>query len=751
MAKLPGIKIDAQPYDDKYAFLDIESVKTKLYEFQENEIAKTTFYIPTIHCVSCIWLLEHLNKLNDGIKHSSVNFITKTCTITFNTSEISIRQLVELLRSIHYIPDISLQSLEKNNNKKINKSLIYKTGIAGFIFGNVMLFSLPQYFNGRPVEGSLGLFFNYIAYFLTLPLVFYCGSDYLISAWKGLKQKIVNIDLPIALGIITLFIVTSIEVLWQIGQGYSDSLSGLLFFLLVGKWYQSKTYQALSFDRDYKSYFPIAVTSITSEGEKSTLLKDINNGDILLIRNKELIPADSELISGTALIDYSFVTGESTRIKKECGDFLYAGGIQTLGAITVKVINEVQQSQLTQLWNQSKDKKPEVKSLLTIIDRISLYFTLSIIIIALSGFGFWWYKGEFRTAVMVFTSVLIITCPCALALSMPFTFGNAMRMLGMKGIYLKNSQVIERLTRIDTIVFDKTGTITVPDENNIQYIGKTLSDIELNSVVSIARQSTHPLSGALSKYYSQIYPSLTEGFTEIAGRGIYSKVNGLSVKIGSQEFVQNTAETINISASKIYISIDDNVKGYFIFSNKYREGFADVIKSLQIDYKTYLLSGDNDYEKETLLNYFDKDELFFEQKPSDKMHFITKLQENGHNVLMTGDGLNDAGAFMQSNVALSIAGNIYHFSPAGDAIIEASKFAQLSQLIKYAKTSLNIVKISFILSFLYNIAGLIYALSGTLSPVVGAILMPISSVSVVAFATLSTRLAAKSLKHINMK
>lgn len=747
LADLPGIKIEDSNYSGKYTFLEKEEVKQKLFEFYENNIAKVSFYIPVIHCISCIWLLEHLNKLNKGVKHSSVDFIKKTCTITFNTEEISLRQLVELLVSIHYTPEISLKSLENKKDKKSDKALLYKIGISGFIAGNVMLFSLPIYFNGKPLEDSLGTFFIYISYILTLPIVFYCGNDYIISAWKSIRKKIINIDLPIALGILTLFAVTTYDVISLKGPGYSDSLSGFLFFLLLGKWHQSKTYEALSFDRDYKSYFPIAVTKIENDTEVNILLKEVKVDDILLIRNKELIPADSELIEGIGLIDYSFVSGESTPIRKEIDEPLYAGGIQVQGAIKIKVIKDVNQSHLTQLWNQTDHKKQSSKYLMPIIDKISGYFTLIIISIAISGFMFWWLKDQFHFAVLVFTSVLIVTCPCALALSLPFSLGNSMRLLGLKGVYLKNTNIVENLTKIDCIVFDKTGTITIPDQNNIEFKGDKLSSEEIIAITSLTKQSTHPLSQAISKFYNETETTLVIGFVEIPGKGSFALVNNKKIRIGSADYIGIEKNENTESYAKVYVEINDIYRGYFSIGNKYRDGFLKVAASLRKNYKLYLLSGDNDSEREYLKSYFDDDKMKFEQTPQDKMNFIKNLQEQGCNVMMAGDGLNDAGAFMQSNVALSVADDIYHFSPAGDIIIESKKFYLIENVIKFSKDSLKIVKISFVISFLYNIFGLIYALSGNMTPVVAAILMPISSVSVVAFAIFGTKVISK--KTIN--
>jgi Cu+-exporting ATPase len=330
-------------------------------------------------------------------------------------------------------------------------------------------------------------------------------------------------------------------------------------------------------------------------------------------------------------------------------------------------------------------------------------------------------------------------------MSLPFTLGSAMRIFGKKGIYLKNTTVIEKLVKIDTLVFDKTGTITKPDANKIQFVGEALSETEIQAVFSLTRQSTHPLSNAIARHYQSLEPIETVGLVEIPGRGIFGKVQNSSFKMGSMEYVTGSTESDKNYTSRVYLSIDEHVKGYYSIENCYREGFDTLMQELKGHFDIYLLSGDNDAEREKLKNYFDPAKMFFNQQAREKKDFIKKLQQQGKKVLMTGDGLNDAGAFLQSEVALSIADDIYHFSPAGDAIVEAAKLGQLCRFIRFAHQSLGIVRISFALSFLYNIVGLSYALSGHLSPVVAAILMPVSSVSVVAFATFATAWMARRL------
>ncbi|MDM8158976.1 heavy metal translocating P-type ATPase metal-binding domain-containing protein [Labilibaculum sp. K2S] len=747
----PGIKIEAGKYKEKFAFLDDNEIAEQLYEFAEGNIRKITLYIPSIHCSSCIWLLEHLNILNQGVIKSMVNFVKKEVAITFNSDEISIRELAELLSSIHYIPEITLDKLQLKQNEEVNKSLLYKIGIAGFCFGNIMLLSLPEYVPGHEyLETHFKEFFGMMNFFLVLPVFFYSGSDYLLSAIKAIKHKFINIDVPISMGILMLFIQSSIEIFSGSGAGYMDSLTGLIFFLLIGKWYQNRTYQALSFERDYRSYFPVAVSKLEKGIEISTPIEKLQKGDIILIRNQELIPADGILMKGEAQIDYSFVTGESKPVFKESGDAVFAGGKQIGSAIELTIEKDVIQSRLTQLWNQFEGEDSSNTKLNSLIDQISKYFTIVIIAIGLFA-GIYWLLNDSSKAVFAFTSVLIVACPCALALSAPFALGNTMRLMGRMGIYLKSSAVVEKLNSITAIVFDKTGTITQADEVKVNFHGDALSDDDKIAIKSLTRHSTHTLSATLYEYYKSIPPETVVDYTELPSMGISGTINGRKIKLGSAKFIhEGKTETSSLN-TEVYLSVDGKIKGHFSMSNQYRTGLSELINGLAPKYDLHILSGDNDSEMENLKQIFPTTSIIrFNQSPNDKLEYINNLKKQNKYVLMIGDGLNDAGALKTSDVGISIADDIYHFSPACDAILEASKFQELKYFLKISAKSVWIVKLSFILSFLYNLFGLYFAVQGILSPIVAALLMPISSISVVAFATFTTNYIAKS-KETNNK
>ncbi|XCF07663.1 heavy metal translocating P-type ATPase metal-binding domain-containing protein [Tamlana crocina] len=732
--------------EGKYNFLDNEKIIEQLLEFNSDDTQIVTLYIPHIHCSSCIWVLENLNKLNPSISASTVNFGKKTVRVTFQSETLSLKDLVLLLSRIGYEPFISLDDYSVGK-KQVNRSLIYKLGIAGFAFGNVMFLSFPEYFEvGEFWLEQFKPLFRWLMFAFSVPVVFYSAQDYFISAYKGLKSGILNIDVPIALGIVVLFLRSTAEIMFDWGSGFFDSLTGLVFFLLLGKFFQQKTYSFLSFERDYKSYFPIGITKISENGtEESIQVYDIKKGYRLLIRNEELIPVDCILIKGNARIDYSFVTGESKTVSKQSGDKLFAGGKQVDGSIEVDVLKSVEQSYLTQLWSNDVFKKDKALAFTNITNNISKHFTLAILSIAVLATAFW-LVADSSKALNVFTSVLIIACPCAIALAAPFTLGNILRILGKKKFYLKNASVIEQLSKINTIIFDKTGTITANKETQIDYEGLHLSHEEETLLKSTLRGSNHPLSRSLYQILNQNDILTLDDYTEHLGKGIEAKYKSQNIKIGSASFVGHNTETATLNTS-VHISTNDTYKGKFTFYNAYRKGLSKLFNRLKKEYDLVILSGDNSGEKENLTKLLPaKTKLIFDQKPEDKLEYIKYHQTEGAKVLMVGDGLNDAGALAQSDVGIAISENVNVFSPACDAILDASKFNQLHSYIRVSKSAIKIIKWSFLLSFIYNCIGLYFAVTGQLAPVVAAILMPLSSISIVVFTTVATNILGRKLE-----
>ena len=748
----PGISPGDKALRSRYEFLDDATVVQQLISFSNEKSSRVVFRAPSMYCSSCIWLLENLYRVNEGISESRVNFLRKEVTITYDHKSVSLRDIVELLTSIGYEPEINLASLKQKVQKETDKQLYIKLGVAGFAFGNIMLLSFPEYLAGESgVDPSFRFFFGILNIVLALPVFFYSSSDYFKSAYQGIRHRMINMDVPISLGIVALFLRSLIEIISQSGAGYMDSFAGLVFLLLIGKIFQKKTYDTLSFERDYRSYFPVSVLKKLKNDEKSVLISHLKINDRILVRNQELIPADSVLIKGNGHIDYSFVTGEATPVPRKSGDMIYAGGRQTGEMIELEIVKDVSQSYLTQLWNKEDFTKSANTGITTLANSVSKYFTAAVLIVAFMAASYW-LRSDMMRALNAFTSVLIIACPCALALSTPFTLGNTLRIFGKNSFYLKNSSVIENLARIQHIIFDKTGTITASGSAAVEFVAdyqpdRGLPPLEARYIKSLVTQSTHPLSQHLTAHLSRLQGFPVKHFSEEPGRGIKGHVDGQLIRLGSADFlgIKNFTDSQTFS-SHVYVEINHQITGYFRIHNKYRPGLKHVIERLGEKFQISLLTGDNEGEKNNLKKIFKSGtRLLFNQTPFDKLDFVRSLVTVNKKVLMIGDGLNDAGALRQSHVGITISEDVNTFSPASDGILDAKKFQHLPEFIQFAKISQEIIIVSFLISFFYNVLGLSFAIQGNLSPLIAAVLMPLSSVSVILFTTGMTTLAAKKM------
>lgn len=726
-----------------YEYLDESAITDKLIDYKDGEITIVTFFIPVIHCSSCIWLLERLYRLHPGIVSSKSDFLKKQVTITFRQHEISLRGLVQLLVDIGYEPKITLQDVVKEARRFSQKPLVAKIAVAGFCFGNSMMLSFPEYFGMAAFEARYAVFFGWMNLAFALPALLYSGRDYFHSAWQSLRQRQLNLDVPLALGIAVLFIRTAWEVVTVTGPGFADTLCGLVFFLLVGRWVQQRTYHHISFERDYRSYFPVAVTRIGAEGEKPVPISELKVGDRILVRNGEIVPADAMLLNGSAAIDFSFVTGESAPVEKVLGEIIYAGGRQTGEALELEVVRPVSQSHLTKLWN-NEAFKPYERRFRTFSNTISRYFTMVLLTIAVLATAFWLVNGDSARAWGAFTAVLIIACPCALALSSPFTLSAALGIFDRNHIYIKNAAAIEQLAAIDCLVFDKTGTISSPKAAEARFDGE-LTDETRSLVASACRQSGHPLSREIVNWIGHTSIRTVTDYREQVGKGIRALVDGHQVSVGSFALVGGAvAASDEPEGSTVYVKIDGSLIGRFVLRQPWRKELAKTLGKLAaIPYAMHLVSGDNDRDRKTLQSLFPGGtDLLFNRLPANKLDYIRTLQSAGRSVCMFGDGLNDAGALKQADMGIAVSDDINNFSPGCDAILDGQSFSKLPRFLRFSKDTVKVIHRSFGISLSYNIVGLSFAVMGTMSPLFAAVLMPLSTVTIIVFTTLATRFYA---------
>jgi Cu+-exporting ATPase len=511
--------------------------------------------------------------------------------------------------------------------------------------------------------------------------------------------------------------------------------------MLVGRVVQERTYKSISFHRDYKSYFPIAVTVVTEQGNVNRNLQDLKEKDVVLLHNDEIIPADAVLVKGKASIDYSFVTGESEPVQIKEGSLLYAGGKQVGEQITIQVVKPVAGSYLTSLWNHFAFTKDKIENNYrdSIIHKMSIYFTY--LLLALSALvALYWWRANPAMILPSVSAMLIVACPCALLLAVTYTNGNLLRIFSNNGLFLRDATIIEQIGKINHIVFDKTGTLT-QGGSNFHTTGHQLDEVERSMLFSVVKSSTHPYSKALATYLGSRQTFDVNNWKEYPGQGVVAEVNGKIVRVGSAGFLG--LEMNQNEQASVYVKIGEHTTAFTIVPD-FREEIRSVIPKLNEQYELSLISGDNDRQKKHLQQIFTpQSHLLFEQKPIDKLQYIERLQNKQQHVMMVGDGLNDAGALQQSNVGITLADDVNNFTPSCDAILDAKRFAFLPGLLRLAKAGKYIINTSFVVSILYNCVGLTISMQGKMSPMIAAILMPISTLSIVLISTGLSSLIAK--------
>ena len=772
LQEMSGRPVAPQAGPDPFRYLDEPAVRERLVDFSDERVTRVTFRLPDIHCVACVWLLENLFRLREGIGSSRVHFARREVAISLDPQKVRLSEVAALLSSLGYPPDLTLADLGKRARRPEARRLWLQIGVAGFVFGNTMLFSLPSYFGLDSASGpAFRTLVGWLSLALSLPVVGFSAWDFWRTAWNSVRVRKMTMDVPIAVGIAALFLQSAAEIVSGRGEGYFDSLAGLVFFLLCGRLFQQKTYDRLSFDRDYAAFFPLSVLRLSAADpasgsavrtEERVALAQLAVGDRLVLRSGELIPADSRLVKGAARVDYSFVTGESDPVARSIGELLYAGGRQVAGEIEVETVKPVSQSYLASLWNQDAFRKEKDDTFNTLTNRYSRRFTWVILGLALAAVGFWMIVDPSK-ALRSFTGILIVACPCALALAAPFTLGAALRVLGRRGIHLRNAEVIEALARIDTVVFDKTGTLTTSEAGPVSFEGPALQPEEARAVIAVARQSTHPLSARIVAFLgaAQREPAgvlAADRFSETAGAGVEGHADHHAVLLGSAAWVADrcgVAEEVPNPGERgtvVALALDGRIRGRFRLASAVRPDTDRLLQDLAAGYQTALLSGDQSRDFAQFAALFAPGSaLHFNQSPADKLAFIRGLQESGRAVMMVGDGLNDAGALRQSDVGVAVVERVGAFSPASDVILDASQVTGTRSLLRFSRHAVRVVRLSFLISTLYNGIGLAIAASGNLAPVVCAILMPLSSVTVVAFAVGATHWVGRRLGPVGVR
>ncbi|MBI1193737.1 MAG: HAD-IC family P-type ATPase [Bacteroidetes bacterium] len=695
----PGAPVRQTAKD--YSWMDDPVLGARLLRFRSSSRAVVQFRLPAIHCSSCVWLLERMPQFVPGVLEARVHFGRRELELHYHPEQLALSALAVQLQRIGYAPDINRADLDgKQKRNKSNDPLIKRLGVAGFCAGNIMLLSFPDYLDWDPASaGPMWDLVIWLKIGLSLPILFYSGSVYWKSAWLALRRGVPSVDIPIALGMAALTVRSFYDIIAGTGPGYLDSLAGLIFFLLIGRWFQDRIYGFLSFQRDYKSFFPAAVLKVEGQTRRPVVPDELLPGDVMFIRPGEIIPADGVLL-GPARLDYHFITGESEPEILATSARVYGGARVLESPVEVQVEKALASSYLASLWDRDalRGQSQRQARMTRITDRFSRAFTPFVIALAALATAFWWPAGPAR-ALEILTAVLIVACPCGLALAAPFALGHALRFLDGAGLHLRDTGALERLARLDTLVFDKTGTLTAPGQGLLRYEGRELKPDERAAVAAVAACSAHPLSVRIAGEWGDVLLPTASDVREEAGAGVSGSAGQYRVRIGSAVFAgygsgranSSAPHRDNPSARGVYLALNGDLPGRLVLEPALRSGARAALQGVMQArkgavprYSLELLSGDKAMEQEHMRALFPQGAVLrFGVSPFEKLERVEALQAEGHHVGMFGDGLNDAGALAAADVGLAVADDLSGYFPAADGVLHARSLGRLPALLSY--------------------------------------------------------------------
>lgn len=680
-----------------------------------------------MHCPSCVAIIEGALKKQGAVQAARLNLSTKRLKVTWKGAVELGDSWVSLINGMGYHAVPFDPATAETSEKKEERFLLRCLAVTGFASGNLMLFSIPLWTSdGVEMGNATRTFFHWVQAAIAIPAIAYCGIPFYASAWKALRTFKTNMDVPISVAVILATLMSLFETITFGSHSYFDSAVMLLFFLLIGRYLEARARgRARSAAHDLLQMITGFATHLKEDGTQETLpLSEIKEGMVLLIAAGEKIGADGVIISGTSEIDTSLITGESRPREVNAGAVLFAGTINMASPITMRVTKAGERSLLSEIIKLMESAEQTQAKYVTIADKISGWYTPVVHILAAGTFMGWMMFGSvaWQVALLYAATVLIITCPCALGLAVPVVQVLASGKLMRSGILLKSGSALERLATITHAVFDKTGTLTLgkPTLTSIH------SNEQLQLAASLAAHSKHPLSQAIAKVYTGALLPLT--VNEVQGCGLEAK----GIKLGKRSWATNLPDDAE-SALELWLAEDGKLPVRFTFADQLRADAQDVIATLQsADIETLLLSGDRLEVTKDIAGKLGIKTFEGALSPVQKTEKIAALKANGANVLMVGDGLNDAPSLSSATISMSPASAMDITQNAADIVFQGDRLHPILTAWETAKFSQVLVKQNFLLAILYNVIAIPLAVAGMVTPVIAAVAMSSSSLLVIA-------------------
>jgi len=719
--------------DDDSSDFDTDSFQQRYIKTTTDGFSSIDLIIEGIHCAACIWLNEKVLDKTDGILEASINFTNNKAKIIWDNDTIKLSQIIDKIRSIGYNAYAYNRSENEKKVTKRNKDYFLRMSIAIFASMNIMMIDVAKYSGFFMGMNDETLKMIHIAEFIfSTPVLFFSGWIFFKGAYFGLKNKIINMDFLVSGGA-TLTYIYSIYVLFGgFGHSYFDSVAMIITFVLVGKYLEviGKKNAVDTMDK-IKSSIPLDATVVKNDIKKVVSIDQINIGDIIEVKSGEKASVDGVVISGESAFDESSISGESLPIPKNIDSKIYSGTVNSTGLIRYKAIKNYANSTLNhivELLENALNSKPEIENT---TNELSKYFSITILLLSFFTFMWWYiYDGSFENGLITAISVIVIACPCALALATPIASLIGVSWLARDGLLFKEAKFIEILAKADTIVFDKTGTLTTGKLSIVKENILNLNSVELNILYTLTNSSNHPVSIAIKKYLESNYTNLSsvelENITQLPARGVEANYKNKKIFGGRLEVDDITFNTV------YNFSINDEIITSIELEDTLRDDAKETIKYLKSQkIEVIICSGDNKQVVSNIADSLGITHFKYAMTPEQKADFVTTLKIQNKKVVFVGDGLNDSLALSRSDVSIAMGNGADVAIAISDIVVLNDKLSGIKQSFYVAIRTFRFIKQNLAISFIYNLLTIPIAMMGYVIPLVAALSMSISSLLVV--------------------
>ena len=727
-----------QQYEDSSNF-DSPAFYDKFVKKNNNGFSEVSLIIEGIHCSACVWLNEKALHKMQGIVEANINFTNNKANIVWADNILKLSQIIDMIRAIGYNAypyDASLQELHANRERKD-----YYLRMAVALFGsmNIMWIAVAQYagyFTGMTQD--IKTILNVAEGILATPVLFYSGWIFFRGSYYSMKTKTVNMDILVATGALLTYFYSIYITVTKNGEAYFDSVSMIITFVLIGKFLEVLSKKSVADTLDIiASHIPNEVNIVKNEAIVSCPLKSVVVGDIVVVSSGEKVLFDGVITKRNGFFDESSLTGESEPIYKVIGDTIISGTVSIDADVHFSVSKDFEHSTLSNivhLLDTAMGKKPKIEQL---ANKLSEYFSTVILLLSFVTFAVWWqWPHDFETSFIVGISVIVIACPCALALATPVATLVGLGLGAKRGVLFKEAAQLETMAKIDTLVLDKTGTIT---QGKPEVISKVLyKEFDKQILYSLSAASNHPVSKGIAEYLEQENSNwnllVFDDFTQLRAMGIFASYNNQEILGGNYRLMQEYGVDVSYESDNtlFFYAVNRELVAIYELSDKVKDGALELIETLnRKNIDIVMLTGDNEKVALKIANEVGIKSLFWEQTPEDKAQYISQLHKEGKKVVMVGDGVNDILALATADIGIVMGSGSDIAVDVGDVILLNDSLLSLLDAFKISKTTYGLIKQNLAISLVYNAITIPLAMSGLIIPLIAAISMSLSSLLVV--------------------